>query len=270
MSFLTLLPSILLSGFVFPFDGMPPLARAIAQVLPLTHFVEMIRGILLRGAPLAEMQRAGVQARRVPRRRARHRDAALPQAARLSIEPRVDESATCRLKDAATAGGPVRCRPPSLERQTRARGTAPDSPTRATAHAAAGAWSGMSWRARVCLSKRDRTYRTQRQRSSRRPREGDCPTSARQHVLARRVADRPVTGRTHLRRRHLRLRRMLCQPRGERRPPRAGRRLHLLQVLRGRGQPPAGFSVSTRWRRRGCTGPLMMPALWPPLVRQNV
>jgi ABC-2 type transport system permease protein len=56
MSFLTLLPSILLSGFVFPFDGMPPLARGIAQVLPLTHFVEIIRGILLRGAPLAEMQ----------------------------------------------------------------------------------------------------------------------------------------------------------------------------------------------------------------------
>jgi ABC-2 type transport system permease protein len=56
MSFLTLLPSILLSGFVFPFDGMPPLARMIAQVLPLTHFVEMIRGILLRGAPLAAMQ----------------------------------------------------------------------------------------------------------------------------------------------------------------------------------------------------------------------
>jgi ABC-2 type transport system permease protein len=56
MSFLTLLPSILLSGFMFPFDGMPPLARLIAQALPLTHFVEMIRGILLRGAPLAAMQ----------------------------------------------------------------------------------------------------------------------------------------------------------------------------------------------------------------------
>ena len=56
LAFLTLLPSILLSGFMFPFDGMPPLAQWIAQVLPLTHFVEMIRGILLRGAPLAEMQ----------------------------------------------------------------------------------------------------------------------------------------------------------------------------------------------------------------------
>lgn len=55
MSFLTLLPSILLSGFVFPFDGMPRLAQWIAQLLPLTHFVEMIRGILLRGAPLGAM-----------------------------------------------------------------------------------------------------------------------------------------------------------------------------------------------------------------------
>jgi ABC-2 type transport system permease protein len=55
LSFMTLLPSILLSGFVFPFDGMPRLAQWIAQVLPLTHFVEMIRGILLRGAPLTAM-----------------------------------------------------------------------------------------------------------------------------------------------------------------------------------------------------------------------
>jgi ABC-2 type transport system permease protein len=55
LSFLTLLPSILLSGFVFPFDGMPRLAQYIAQVLPLTHFVEVIRGILLRGAPLRDM-----------------------------------------------------------------------------------------------------------------------------------------------------------------------------------------------------------------------
>jgi ABC-2 type transport system permease protein len=41
---------------VFPFDGMPPLAQYIAQVLPLTHFVEIIRGVLLRGAPLLEMR----------------------------------------------------------------------------------------------------------------------------------------------------------------------------------------------------------------------
>jgi ABC-2 type transport system permease protein len=56
MAFLTLLPSILLSGFVFPFDGMPRLAQWIAQVLPLTHFVEMIRGIVLRGASIADLE----------------------------------------------------------------------------------------------------------------------------------------------------------------------------------------------------------------------
>ncbi len=56
MAFVTMLPSILLSGFMFPFEGMPAAAQAIAQVLPLTHFVEIIRGIVLRGATLAEMR----------------------------------------------------------------------------------------------------------------------------------------------------------------------------------------------------------------------
>ena len=55
MAFMTMLPSILMSGFVFPFDGMPKPAQWIAQVLPLTHFVDMVRGIILRGAPLADM-----------------------------------------------------------------------------------------------------------------------------------------------------------------------------------------------------------------------
>jgi ABC-2 type transport system permease protein len=56
MAFFTLLPSILLSGFVFPFDGMPKPAQWIAQLLPLTHFVDMIRGIILRGAPLLDLK----------------------------------------------------------------------------------------------------------------------------------------------------------------------------------------------------------------------
>jgi ABC-2 type transport system permease protein len=56
MAFFVLLPSILLSGFVFPFDGMPEAARALAQVLPLTHFVDLVRGIVLRGAGLMELQ----------------------------------------------------------------------------------------------------------------------------------------------------------------------------------------------------------------------
>jgi len=52
LGFLTLLPSILLSGFLFPFEGMPPLVQSIAQFLPLTHFTAIVRGIVLRGADL--------------------------------------------------------------------------------------------------------------------------------------------------------------------------------------------------------------------------
>ena len=55
MGFLTLLPSILLSGFLFPFEGMPPVVQAIAQVLPLTHFNDIVRGVVLRGAGLGSL-----------------------------------------------------------------------------------------------------------------------------------------------------------------------------------------------------------------------
>jgi ABC-2 type transport system permease protein len=50
------LPSILLSGFMFPFDGMPRAARLIGELLPLTHFMRLVRGIVLRGATIAEVQ----------------------------------------------------------------------------------------------------------------------------------------------------------------------------------------------------------------------
>ena len=55
LAFVTMLPSILLSGFMFPFEGMPVVAQWIAQVLPLTHFNVIIRGIMLRGADLVEV-----------------------------------------------------------------------------------------------------------------------------------------------------------------------------------------------------------------------
>ena len=55
MTVFILLPSILLSGFMFPFDGMPKPAQAIAQALPATHFMQMIRGVVLREATLADM-----------------------------------------------------------------------------------------------------------------------------------------------------------------------------------------------------------------------
>ena len=56
MAIVTMLPSILMSGFMFPFEGMPKVAQWIAQVLPLTHFNEIIRGIVLRGAALTDMR----------------------------------------------------------------------------------------------------------------------------------------------------------------------------------------------------------------------
>ncbi len=55
MTIFFLLPSILLSGFMFPFDGMPRAAQIIAEVLPLTHFVRMIRGVVLRAATIEEV-----------------------------------------------------------------------------------------------------------------------------------------------------------------------------------------------------------------------
>ncbi len=51
-----LLPSILLSGFMFPYEGMPEIAQHIAEVLPATHFVRTIRAVVLRDATLAEIQ----------------------------------------------------------------------------------------------------------------------------------------------------------------------------------------------------------------------
>lgn len=56
MTFFILLPSILLSGFMFPFDGMPKGAQWIAEVLPMTHFMRLIRGVVLRGAELWELR----------------------------------------------------------------------------------------------------------------------------------------------------------------------------------------------------------------------
>jgi ABC-2 type transport system permease protein len=55
LAFMTMLPSILLSGFMFPFEGMPVAAQWLAQVLPLTHFNVIIRGVMLRGAELPEL-----------------------------------------------------------------------------------------------------------------------------------------------------------------------------------------------------------------------
>ncbi|MFD1695049.1 ABC transporter permease [Roseibium aestuarii] len=56
MTVFVLMPSILLSGFMFPFEGMPLPAQYIAEILPATHFLRMIRGIALRDALLVDLQ----------------------------------------------------------------------------------------------------------------------------------------------------------------------------------------------------------------------
>jgi ABC-2 type transport system permease protein len=54
MSVFYLLPSLLLSGFMFPFRGMPEWAQAIGSVIPVTHFLRIVRGALLKGVGLAD------------------------------------------------------------------------------------------------------------------------------------------------------------------------------------------------------------------------
>lgn len=55
MTFFLLMPSILLSGFVFPFDGMPVIAQYLGEALPITHFIRLTRGIMLREASLGDL-----------------------------------------------------------------------------------------------------------------------------------------------------------------------------------------------------------------------
>lgn len=55
MTVFILLPSILLSGFMFPYDGMPMVAQYISEILPATHFMRLIRGIVLRDAAILDM-----------------------------------------------------------------------------------------------------------------------------------------------------------------------------------------------------------------------
>ncbi|MDB6007371.1 MAG: ABC-type multidrug transport system, permease component [Prosthecobacter sp.] len=54
-SFFFFLPSLLLSGFMFPFRGMPQWAQMIGEVLPLTHFLRIVRGVLLKGNTLGDI-----------------------------------------------------------------------------------------------------------------------------------------------------------------------------------------------------------------------
>jgi ABC-2 type transport system permease protein len=56
MSLMFFLPNILLSGFMFPFAGMPLWAQWIGEALPLTHYLRIVRAIMLKGATMAELR----------------------------------------------------------------------------------------------------------------------------------------------------------------------------------------------------------------------
>jgi len=55
LTFFFFLPSILLSGFMFPFHGMPDWAQDVGQIFPLTHFLRVVRAVMLKGANLGEV-----------------------------------------------------------------------------------------------------------------------------------------------------------------------------------------------------------------------
>jgi len=55
MTIFILLPSILLSGFMFPYEGMPKVAQHISEMLPATHFMRLIRGVVLRDVEIIDM-----------------------------------------------------------------------------------------------------------------------------------------------------------------------------------------------------------------------
>jgi ABC-2 type transport system permease protein len=54
--FFVMMPCVLLSGFIFPVENMPPLIRAVAGTIPLKHYLEIVRGVFLKGTGWAESQ----------------------------------------------------------------------------------------------------------------------------------------------------------------------------------------------------------------------
>ena len=84
MTMFFFLPNILLSGFMFPFRGMPRWAQWIGEALPLTHFLRIVRGVMLKGAGLVDILPADLADRGVHRRRRGDRSQTLQADARLS------------------------------------------------------------------------------------------------------------------------------------------------------------------------------------------
>ena len=88
LTFFFFLPSILLSGFMFPYRGMPGWAQALGEIFPLTHFIRAIRAVMLKGADLGAISQRADGARALRRRLCRGRARPLPPHARLIVEGR--------------------------------------------------------------------------------------------------------------------------------------------------------------------------------------
>jgi len=56
MAMMFLLPSILLSGFMFPFAGMPRWAQVVGEFMPLTHYLRIVSAVMLKGSTLADLK----------------------------------------------------------------------------------------------------------------------------------------------------------------------------------------------------------------------
>ena len=56
MSIMFFLPNILLSGFMFPFAGMPVWAQYVGETLPLTHYLRIVRAIMLKGSSIGDLR----------------------------------------------------------------------------------------------------------------------------------------------------------------------------------------------------------------------
>jgi ABC-2 type transport system permease protein len=60
MTIMFFLPNILLSGFLFPFAGMPRWAQWVGEALPLTHYLRIVRSIMLKGSSMGDMRYDGI------------------------------------------------------------------------------------------------------------------------------------------------------------------------------------------------------------------
>ena len=87
MAMMYFLPNMLLSGFLFPFAGMPTWAQWVGEALPLTHFVRIVRAIMLKGASLSDPAFRRRRARRPDADRHDHRRAAVPPDVGLRVCP---------------------------------------------------------------------------------------------------------------------------------------------------------------------------------------